>query len=100
MGDRLYNLFFVQNRIQGVKNETKGTEKSPSERWSLGLVWWGDSGSGRHTPPSFFCLSLMIVTFTSLLPRVTVRMKGEKIQSAENSAWHTVSTVKGTYFYN
>lgn len=100
MGDRLYNLFCVQNRIQGVKNETKGTENTPSERRSLGLVWWGDNGSGRHTPPSFSCLSLTIVMFTSLLPRVTVRMKGEKIQSAEYSVWHTVSTVNGTYFYN
>ena len=42
----------------------------------------------------------MIITSTSLLPRVTVRMKGIKIQNAEYSAWHTVNTVNGAYYYN
>ena len=89
----------MQNRIQGVKNKTKGTENSPGERRSPGSVWWGDNGSVRHVPPSFSCLSMM-TTSTSLLPRVTVRMKGIKTQNAEYSAWHTVSTVNGAYYDN
>ena len=96
-----YIIFLcVQNRIQGGKNESKGTENSPSERRSLGSVRWGDNGFARHTPPSFSCLSMMIMTSASLLPRVTVRMKGRKIQNAEYRAWHTVSTVNGAYYYN
>jgi len=51
VGDKLYIyiyfffFFCVQNRSQGVKNKTKGTENSPSERRSVGLVWWDDNGS-------------------------------------------------------
>lgn len=96
-----YIIFLcVQNRIQGGKSEPKGTENSPSERRSLGSVRWGGNGSVRHTPPPFSCPSKMIMTSASLLPRVTVRMKGIKMQDAEHRAWHTVSTVNGAYYYN